>query len=1147
VSGFVEYKPSTFPGDFVATEPRPKTTTELMQEASDRYLGLQPRQLPMHTAAPVTGSIGPVRRNLLGEAKAYLGDLMTTAGQNLDLANGLLTSGIRAATGATGVIDPARRSVLDTQTPTRPLPAPAPVGRWSGLQSGGEGMTDSANGLPLIRADHGLMSLKVDPRAVDAAAWLAPPATYLTKAAGLGLLDAAKGFIDDAARAGMSQIWQGPKSRTWDSAKGKDYLRLEDAERADLDTSHAWRTTGTARVKDGSLIQEINDSTAALLTDHAYERPFKEVIQHDPLVAAYPELFDEVKVSLTIDKQLKTRGHGSYDSDAKLIKITAPNMDEARRIAIHEANHAVSRFEGRATGGSPDRAGKMVAAALENPNTTPEQRAKLLQYNYRDYDAYQALQDEVLSRAAEARRDMLPIDSARVEPSRDFDVDPQDWIVSRENAPGISMADGGGGTSSAEHLFGKEGEGWVPDNGNVGYLGFTRDMTPGEFLGKAEDITGNERKGSLEYLRSHVQGGGKLGNPFLSPRWDEQERVWRVRPRQHEGRHRMTVVREMLGPDARVPVHIFPREGLRARDITDEMRRAPILLEGQPLPPKLGPVSDAGKAAAKDMPPFDDLMTMARQVNAETVAARAPSSLLPEPTPAAAPAGDTTLNIGMNVNDGSVLTEKEILQALKGVGVKVRRKEIRQSGTEPTVIAQLDRPLTPQEAHDLSAKLRQDAIAQRVGTEGALHGPAAEKWGPFNPEYFLDLPPPKGKVSSLKSAKRKQVEAAAREAGVAVKRDDLKDSSRVVSDRKKEARSLLSVAPRTLDQEALRESSLVDRSLIDQALEGHPGIPQVAIERDMPKTKKSVAESSNRVRTIFGGDNLDLIKQQVLRGMDMGGATYYPSTYPLRARAAEIGADFERVAAGNAGTSAQNKLPNNFASDSVVRYAERRGITDPVEVKRFADGIAEKFGHQKFFLSPSHTNSYYDLLSGRATGFDKSQKITGYHQNLRGNFEPNAIDTHEVSGLSAGTSLFPYYSRMGSLSSTEYGVMELAYREKLAASLGLRPANAQAGRWYGGGDLTGLFTDPGDFLSTLEHMIQFTAESRGLDTSRKGLQKLLDDYLLGDATLVPWYSKGLPKLKNKKGGGFVDPMLAASITGAVAAGLAAPAVLKEKK
>ncbi len=99
--------------------------------------------------------------------------------------------------------------------------------------------------------------------------------------------------------------------------------------------------------------------------------------------------------------------------------------------------------------------------------------------------------------------------------------------------------------------------------------------------------------------------------------------------------------------------------------------------------------------------------------------------------------GPAVVNIRLNVNDGSTITAEQAIAELTKQGVKVTDTETRQSDSEPTLIATLDRALTPEEANAVSANLKQDAIAQKVGDTGEIYGPAAEKWKPFNEKFFL--------------------------------------------------------------------------------------------------------------------------------------------------------------------------------------------------------------------------------------------------------------------------------------------------------------------------------------------------------------------------------------------------------------------------
>ncbi len=103
-----------------------------------------------------------------------------------------------------------------------------------------------------------------------------------------------------------------------------------------------------------------------------------------------------------------------------------------------------------------------------------------------------------------------------------------------------------------------------------------------------------------------------------------------------------------------------------------------------------------------------------------------------------APKGHS-LNIGFNIGDGTrKLTEKQIIKEIKNLGVDIINSEVKQSGTEKTLIPQLSRELTETELGILAKKLEQDAIAQLSDGLGTLNGPKYKDWGgKFNEEYYL--------------------------------------------------------------------------------------------------------------------------------------------------------------------------------------------------------------------------------------------------------------------------------------------------------------------------------------------------------------------------------------------------------------------------
>ena len=104
-----------------------------------------------------------------------------------------------------------------------------------------------------------------------------------------------------------------------------------------------------------------------------------------------------------------------------------------------------------------------------------------------------------------------------------------------------------------------------------------------------------------------------------------------------------------------------------------------------------------------------------------------------------AAARNAVINIGLDINGGERLHPQQALAALERFGVKPISAHIAQSDSEPTLVIELDRSLRPHEAHALSAELQQEAIAQvDHNGVGDLHGPEADKWKPFNGDYFID-------------------------------------------------------------------------------------------------------------------------------------------------------------------------------------------------------------------------------------------------------------------------------------------------------------------------------------------------------------------------------------------------------------------------
>jgi len=100
----------------------------------------------------------------------------------------------------------------------------------------------------------------------------------------------------------------------------------------------------------------------------------------------------------------------------------------------------------------------------------------------------------------------------------------------------------------------------------------------------------------------------------------------------------------------------------------------------------------------------------------------------------------TTLNIGLNIGDGTrTVSPTAVRAALALTGAVILASAVLQSTTEPTFVADIDKPLTEAQATLIAFALQQEAIAQVVDGQGELYGPGADAWRPFNRDYFLTL------------------------------------------------------------------------------------------------------------------------------------------------------------------------------------------------------------------------------------------------------------------------------------------------------------------------------------------------------------------------------------------------------------------------
>jgi len=114
-----------------------------------------------------------------------------------------------------------------------------------------------------------------------------------------------------------------------------------------------------------------------------------------------------------------------------------------------------------------------------------------------------------------------------------------------------------------------KGAGATPYNQDIDYFGLRVKMKPSIFLKLALPL-GQPHSAELE---KYIADGGAIGSPFLEikipPEWDDGDFSKFAQVASHEGRNRITAVKKLEG-DEPIEVHLIPRGGLRARDLTAE-------------------------------------------------------------------------------------------------------------------------------------------------------------------------------------------------------------------------------------------------------------------------------------------------------------------------------------------------------------------------------------------------------------------------------------------------------------------------------------------------------------------------------------------------------------------------------------------------
>ena len=330
------------------------------------------------------------------------------------------------------------------------------------------------------------------------------------------------------------------------------------------------------------------------------------------------------------------------------------------------------------------------------------------------------------------------------------------------------------------------------------------------------------------------------------------------------------------------------------------------------------------------------------------------------------------------------------------------------------------------------------------------------------------------------------------------------------------------------------ELQAFDRSSIKDAIEGFPDVEQSAFPRDIP-----TRASTSHVEGLYTDPvNRELIKKQITRGLPLGGETFYGSLYPIKQAVLESGMPaekFDKWVHSLAPASARNSIINETAVGQFLRDMNARGI--PLTEENVAIEMAkykQKFG-VALPLMPVHRQGVASVLEGgqdlremSKANIPTNYKIPTYGAQKTGDFGKSVVlDVHEAAGQTQGSRYHPYFKEQGGFGNTEYNAGEQGMMG-IAEELGIPGGMAQAGRWFGGGELTGLKSPRGDALDILERQVAYTLKQQGKQPNPAMIRnEILNQIKTGEGQLLPWYkSEGIPDVRQtglqRKDGGSVE-------------------------
>ncbi len=261
------------------------------------------------------------------------------------------------------------------------------------------------------------------------------------------------------------------------------------------------------------------------------------------------------------------------------------------------------------------------------------------------------------------------------------------------------------------------------------------------------------------------------------------------------------------------------------------------------------------------------------------------------------------------------------------------------------------------------------------------------------------------------------------------------------------------------------------------------------------------------VAEAFRGGKVQRLNRLVDKGIEQGGDKWYWMGGLLDQFVAQYGPDigkqrFDRFMDLNAAVSPRSTVMKEIERASILYQREIKGLSiddmlQPKGTKGNPKGRDPAFPQGTGHLAHNiHMQNVDRLL--RQGGFSSvdQPKIASYAENLKGNYRPVTVDTHNAFVLTGRRGPPTKKSPLGDPkgpSKAQFPFME-SRQQVLAERRGLDPAEWQSALWVGAGDITGV-ADVRNFPDAMNVRIAKTAEV--LDITE---QEALVRFMSGAAT-----------------------------------------------